>query len=254
MIKGIIILLLIFAYMIYKGFAGKKKVERLQEDVKTVPIARIKFYKGSLKRTWIRTVIIVLIGIFIMGMGLKEFGLSFPTINTESLGWFSYVIIVLLVLYSALMIYVWIDERIVKGKRYFVPQNLVNETESYRVVLPETEAESRIWNFTAFTAGFTEELIFRAFLMYLIVSLFEGMPLFFVALITALVFGFGHFYQGVNGVITTGTVGLIFACGYIILESIIPLILLHWLIDYNVKFTRLKSPNKEFTQANVKIN
>lgn len=254
MLKGVVIILSIFIYMVYKGFAGKKKVAHLQRNIKTVPTARIKFYKGSLKRTWIRTTIIVLIGIFIMDMGFKDFGLNFPIINANSLGLFSYFILFIVTLYSAFMIFVWIDEKIMKGKRDFVPENLIQESDTYRVVLPETEEESRIWNFTAFTAGFTEELVFRAFLMYLIISLFEGIPLFFVALLTALVFGLGHFYQGVSGIVTTGIIGFIFACAYITLGSIIPIILLHWLIDYNVKFTRLKSPKKSSTRVNIKMS
>lgn len=245
MFKGLIVILWISLYMIYKGVVGKRKVEQLQKDVLIDTKAKEKFYIGSLRKTWTRTILLVLFGVFVLGMGWKEFGINAVSFNTEHLGIFSYLVIGLVVLYVA-----FISHHVItclKKEDYTFKNNdtIEEETDTFRVVLPTNEIENKWWNVLSFTAGFTEELIFRSFLMFIILELFTGMPVVLAGVLTALLFGCGHMYQGLSGFITTSLVGLIFVFLFIILESIIPLILIHWLMDYAAKYSKFFMLDKD---------
>lgn len=71
---------------------------------------------------------------------------------------------------------------------------------------------ARIWT----TVAFGEELVWRGFLMNRLESIFgEGrVQTALVVLISAVMFGLAHFYQGVLGIILTGVLGLIYMLAY----------------------------------------
>ncbi|MFP3722585.1 CPBP family intramembrane glutamic endopeptidase, partial [Niallia circulans] len=56
-----------------------------------------------------------------------------------------------------------------------------------------------------------------------------------VIIISSLLFGLAHTYQGGIGVIRTAIIGILFSGLYLGLGSILPLIVLHFLIDYVAK-------------------
>ena len=51
----------------------------------------------------------------------------------------------------------------------------------------------------------------------------------------SVLFGLAHTYQGITGVVKTTIVGVLFSILYIGLGSILPIILLHFLLDYMAK-------------------
>lgn len=93
---------------------------------------------------------------------------------------------------------------------------------------PRTSAEHRRFKILSFTAGATEEIVFRGFLIA-VFTLF--MPLILSAMAAVILFGIGHIYQGLGGVLRTTLVGAVLAAIYLIGGSIWPPILLHVLID-----------------------
>jgi len=84
------------------------------------------------------------------------------------------------------------------------------------------------------TAAFIEELVFRAFLINSISDLLgstKGAAVISVVL-SAVIFGLMHAYQGITGILITGSIGLIFGIAYIINGyRIWPLVMVHGLID-----------------------
>ena len=84
------------------------------------------------------------------------------------------------------------------------------------------------------TAAIGEEMLFRGFLMTRIADLFgRNVAGWVVALIvSSIVFGVAHAYQGVAGIILTGAVGFAFGVCYLIGQrNILPLIIAHGLVD-----------------------
>ncbi len=66
-------------------------------------------------------------------------------------------------------------------------------------------------------AAFGEEMIFRGFVMNRIADLFKNRKNGLIAalFISSILFGMGHFYQGLSGVILTGIVGIIYVLAYL---------------------------------------
>ncbi|MFD2517034.1 CPBP family intramembrane glutamic endopeptidase [Salinimicrobium flavum] len=84
------------------------------------------------------------------------------------------------------------------------------------------------------TAGFLEELIFRAFLINALEQFLGNSTwsLWGAVGISSVIFGLIHAYQGIGGILTTTGLGLIFGIAYVINgRRIWPLIFIHGLID-----------------------
>jgi membrane protease YdiL (CAAX protease family) len=67
--------------------------------------------------------------------------------------------------------------------------------------------------------GFIEEILFRGFLITRISKIFRNVKVgdWFAILTTSVIFGFSHYYQGLNGMITTGLISVIL--GIIFIKS-----------------------------------
>lgn len=78
------------------------------------------------------------------------------------------------------------------------------------------------------TAGVTEELLYRGFLIW---SLTAYMNLVLAAVLSSIFFGLGHSYQGVAGIVKTGGVGLVMASLYVGSGTILLPIILHAFVD-----------------------
>jgi membrane protease YdiL (CAAX protease family) len=102
--------------------------------------------------------------------------------------------------------------------------------------LPVTEKEKKVWIYVSLTAGITEEIIYRGFLLFALSFLFPDLSVWLVILLSSILFGLAHTYQGfVTGVVRTTIFGIVFSVLYMGLGSIVPLIILHFLIDYLAK-------------------
>jgi membrane protease YdiL (CAAX protease family) len=86
-----------------------------------------------------------------------------------------------------------------------------------------------------FTAGFLEELVWRGYLMNRLIDLQgkETKLAWVIALVgSAIIFGLGHTYQGLGGVIKIIAAGLLFGAAFLIVRrNLWPLIIAHALLD-----------------------
>ncbi|HEY0048540.1 MAG TPA: type II CAAX endopeptidase family protein [Pyrinomonadaceae bacterium] len=99
-------------------------------------------------------------------------------------------------------------------------------------LLPRTKNEKLWFILVALSAGVCEELIFRGFGLRLFESFgFTGIAL---LIVTAVVFGLVHIYQGFLGVITSAIMGALFTLIYIQTGSLWWAIAAHIFIDLRV--------------------
>jgi membrane protease YdiL (CAAX protease family) len=106
-------------------------------------------------------------------------------------------------------------------------------------MLPHDQAERRGFIALAFTAGVTEEVIWRGFGLGLLFVLLPHAPVALPIALAALAFGWAHFYQGWSGVLATAFIGALLAWLYWATGSLLPPMLLHVLIDLRAAFVRV---------------
>lgn len=95
-------------------------------------------------------------------------------------------------------------------------------------MLPHSWSEKRIFHMVAFTAGVCEELLYRG---YLIWYFGHWLPVVPAVVVSSVIFGVGHSYQGVKGILTTTLVGGAMAAVYITTGSLWPAMAVHAIID-----------------------
>jgi len=99
---------------------------------------------------------------------------------------------------------------------------------SIETVVPHTDRELTRFSWLSVTAGICEEFIYRGILMGLLASSLGIWP---AILISSLVFGIGHSYQGPVGVLRTGLVGLVLAIVVTLTGSLFVAMVAHAAID-----------------------
>jgi membrane protease YdiL (CAAX protease family) len=96
-------------------------------------------------------------------------------------------------------------------------------------LMPHTREEYRWFVLLSFTAGVCEELLYRGYLTW-VAAAYVGLP---IGIATAVIaFGLAHAYQGIAGILKTGAVGLVMSLIVVAGGSLLPAMLMHFLVDY----------------------
>jgi CAAX protease family protein len=109
----------------------------------------------------------------------------------------------------------------------------------FTALIPVTMQERLVYAAAAFSAGICEEVVFRGWLLSTLHSPI-GLTGTTLVLVAAAIFGIGHAYQKVVGVIVTTLAGLLFTVLYIMSGSLLVPILLHIVVD--VRFALMPAP------------
>lgn len=95
-------------------------------------------------------------------------------------------------------------------------------------LLPRTARERRVFALLSVAAGASEELAYRG---YAIPALTPLLGVAGAAILSTVVFGVIHAYQGILGIVRTGLMGGVLAWGFLATGSLWPPIIAHTLID-----------------------
>lgn len=96
-------------------------------------------------------------------------------------------------------------------------------------ILPQSRPELLPYLALALTAGLCEEFLYRGFAMAAFFHV--GLPAWIVVLLSSLLFGMAHLYQGRNGLVGTFILGAVLAVSRIACHSIVPVIVWHAAVD-----------------------
>jgi membrane protease YdiL (CAAX protease family) len=107
-------------------------------------------------------------------------------------------------------------------------RELFQRQEALALITPRSGPEFRLWIVASLTAGVTEELLCRGYIIWVF---HNWMSWWFAAAASSVVFGFGHFYQGPRGVLQTALAGAVFAAVVGITGSLLPAMAIHALVD-----------------------
>ena len=99
--------------------------------------------------------------------------------------------------------------------------------------MPRTIGERRTWVLVAITAGVTEELIYRGFVLSVLAHLWPSADTFTLLVFGGIIFGLAHLYQGAKCVILTGLLGVVLG-EVMIGAGLFAAMFVHALIDLRV--------------------
>jgi membrane protease YdiL (CAAX protease family) len=176
------------------------------------PLPRLPVYLSS-------AVLILVMGGLALLVGVHEFG-SEP-LGLGSFPWGPFALWVVGIT-SAALVLLWVFLRIRRAAG-------ISETPLLVQLLPETPREKVVFVFLSISAGVGEELAYRGFLipaLTLVLGWSWG-----AAILSSLVFGLLHGYQGWLGVIRTALLGFVLASSFILSGVLWPAIVAHAILD-----------------------
>lgn len=105
---------------------------------------------------------------------------------------------------------------------------IIQATRDFSFAMPHTRRDLRWFYGLSITAGVTEELLYRGFLLAYLAAFF---PVWLAVLLSAVVFGAAHAYQGPKGVLQVTFLGAAFAIMYVASGSLLLPIIAHIAVD-----------------------
>jgi len=120
----------------------------------------------------------------------------------------------------------WYNLRRLGGMSGAVPELMRKLSER---LLPKTPLESGPYAALAVTAGVCEEFVYRGFVMAALAR--TGMAMWIALLLSSVLFGLAHAYQGRSGIIGTTLMGLVFGLGRVVTLSLAPAVVWHACVD-----------------------
>jgi uncharacterized protein len=136
-----------------------------------------------------------------------------------------------LVMPSAAALVGWSAVLTVVGVGWVVGWRLLRVPESalLRFLLPRTTAEKVVFVGVSATAGICEELVFRGFLIPTLEMMLGSVAV--ATILSSVVFGLLHSYQGTVGIVRTASLGLMLAVPFLLTGSIVPSMVAHAAIN-----------------------
>jgi uncharacterized protein len=166
------------------------------------------------------------------GAGWHEFGLSKPK------SWFRTTLMSIGVYVGFILAYILIVSPILK---FIFPHGVVDLSrfDHLRGNLPSLIINIIVHAFI--TAGFMEEFLWRGYLINRLVDL-QGkktlLTLIIAIIFSSVIFGIGHFNQGLMGMIKVGLIGALLGTAFVVLKrNLWPVIIVHIFLDV-VSFTQ----------------
>ena len=230
----ILLLILFLAYVLVAAILGYRNSKKIigKEYTKN---EKIKNYRIDLIASWIPVFVLIPIFLFFK-ISLHDIG--FRLINFNYNIWFSVITLIISVGAFAHFVIQMIAYLVSEKHREKIKIELLKPENEllYNIMLPHNIKEKKYWFCISLTAGICEEIIFRGLFLFILQGLFPNLSIVFIIIIAIILFGLGHLYQGIGGVIKTALVGAIFTCLYLVTNSLFLVIFLHFIIDFSSAF------------------
>jgi len=209
-----LIFLLLGLVLPWRGYARMRHLMTLPEVSSR---ERIKMYGATIFFQWLLTALVAWRA-FARGLSLPELGIgrvrSLPLLALTFLG-------------AALIASAhWANmQRMARSDH----PNLQRLRALAARLFPRSGREMALFILLSLTAGACEEFLFRGFVMAALVR--AGLDGWLVVLLSSVMFGVAHLYQGKGGSVGTGILGTLFAVVRIICGNLLPAVVWHSVLD-----------------------
>ena len=209
-------LVLAVVFPIRAGFMGFGRLKRAAPA--DVPRVRMWVYRGAMITQWGLVALTVALWIS-TGRSWRALGLI-PVLGGGLIGVsVGLVFVVILVLRQQMS--GQRDEQALATMR--------RRMEHLERMLPHTKSELNWFYLLSLTAGICEEFLYRGYMIWYLQKL--GLALIPAALVSCVIFGFGHLYQGLRGILLTSVAGAFLAAVYLLSQSLYAGMAFHFLMD-----------------------
>ena len=205
--------------------------------------ARLRYYRQTAVWLWIAAGIACWAQGFSTLVTLQGLGIGAAWLQEHRWSWYVLAVLVGLALIVQLILPVVQVVAKYRDREFLEPKQF----EPLRFFLPNGGLERRWFAALSITAGFTEELLFRGFLVRYLHTSPIHLPLVLAVTISALVFGAHHLYQGGSGFISTTITGLILTAMLLVTGSLWAGMIYHAAIDLSVLLYWRPKPVDEIT-------
>jgi membrane protease YdiL (CAAX protease family) len=236
----ILFLLLILGYYTVTSILGIIEINRIKEAIISENV-RVKLYLKGIIEGWIPAfavlAICLLLNINLHDIGLRKLSFGFNIwFNTTT---FVVSGILLALLINQIISYIASARYREKIKAHLTKKSQDNHYGAVmnNIMVPRSKKEKHLFLYVSLTAGICEEVILRGFLYYILQMIFPNLTIIAILIISSIVFGALHSYQGINGVIKTTIIGALFGCIYLVSDSVIPGIIIHFIMDFAAAFS-----------------
>ena len=160
------------------------------------------------------------------------FGLNWASVFTEQTGLKGLGLGQLTPLHLAWAVAFWLSAIVILGGLAWILAQLGYEIPGeIGLLIPESLGGKLLWVLVSITAGFCEEVAFRGYLMTRFRLLFKSQSWILPTLLSSVIFGICHAYQGTAGFILITIYGAMFALLYIKTKSLWSGIIAHFFQD-----------------------
>jgi len=210
-------LLIFFVLAVIVPWRGWARLQRLLALPSISSRDRVALYLTSIATQWIVTAVIAWRA-FARGFSLTSLGVKFERLWELSL--FG-------VLGAALIgLAHWFNLRRVSRTKNPAADHIKAVAAK---IFPHTNQEAAIFCVLAVTAGICEEFLYRGFVFGALTH--SSIPVWAVLLISSVLFGLAHAYQGLGGMLGTLILGTVFGLMRILYDSLVPVALWHAAVD-----------------------
>jgi membrane protease YdiL (CAAX protease family) len=211
------ILLIFFVLGVVVPWRGRKRLQQLLAKPHVEPRERLSLYFSTIAFQWIAAAIAAWRA-RAHGYTASQLGLTVPG---------RFIVLAITVCGTALIVTLqWLNLR--RMGRSSSPLRGPIQALAERI-LPQSTMELIPFLALALTAGLCEEFLYRGFAMAAIRR--TGLPAGVVILLSSILFGLAHLYQGRAGFFSTMVLGVLFGMSRAALGSLVPVIVWHVGVD-----------------------
>ena len=244
----ILLFSLFLVYVFVMAIWGFLDIKKIKNKI-PAEINKVKNYKEGIIIGWIPVMVFIPICLY-LNISLNDLGFRLIKFNYNI--WFTLITLVIFGSFLVITLFQMISYLISEKKRDEIRNQLLKPDQKNHyndimadIAIPRTFKEKKYFFGVALTAGICEEIIFRGLLLLILQALFPNLSILFIIIIACVIFGIGHLYQGVTGIIKTTIGGAVFCCLYIVTNSLIIGIIGHYLMDFSSAFLLREEKTKE---------
>jgi membrane protease YdiL (CAAX protease family) len=211
------VVLIFFVLAVVLPWRGRVKMKKLLSQPQVATIERLTLYASTIAFQWAMVALVAWRG-WIHGYTAVQLGLTMPG-RTR-------LFVVAIVGGMTIGAFQWFNLRRV-GK---IPMEKRGPLVAIaQRIFPHSPVELLPYFALAITAGVCEEFLYRGFTMAVLARV--GFPVWAVVLVSSMMFGLAHLYQGRGGLVGTLLVGIVLGMARIAYDSLVPVIFWHSALD-----------------------